>query len=319
MVDSTQFDRGRMAQRPTDIPRPGWRDIALRVKRNIGRDNLSLVAAGAAFYALFAVFPAIGALVALYGLVANPETVQEHVQRLETVIPEEASAIIDQQLQRLVESSDTALGIGALFGILLALWSGSKGVKAMMTSLNIVYDEEEKRGFLKLNATALWLTFLVLFFVLIALATIAVLPAVIDSLGLSALAAGLARWMRWPLLAMVCVAILALLYRYAASRAPPQWRWVIWGAVVATVLWLIGSALFSWYVASFGSYNETFGSVAAVAVLMMWFWLSAYFVLLGAELNAEMEHQTRRDTTSGKGKPLGRRQAQVADTVGESL
>jgi membrane protein len=318
MVDTTDFDRGRMAERPTAISRAGWRDIALRVKESIGRDNLTLVAAGAAFYALFALFPAIGALVAVYGLVASPETVQQHMQMLEAVMPQEAQAILDQQLQRVVASGDTALGIGALFGIVLALWSASKGVKALMTSLNIVYGEEEKRGFLKLNLTALLLTFLVLFFVLVALAAIAVLPAVIDSLGLPAVAAGLARWLRWPLLALVCVGILGLLYRYAASRAPPQWRWIIWGAVVATVLWLIGSALFSWYVSNFGSYNETFGSVAAVAVLMMWFWLSAYFVLLGGELNAEMEHQTRRDTTSGKPLPLGARQAHVADTIGES-
>ncbi|MBN1238603.1 MAG: YihY/virulence factor BrkB family protein [Gammaproteobacteria bacterium] len=318
MAETADTDRGRMAARPGEIPRPGWRDILLRVKQEVGRDNLSIVAAGAAFYALFALFPAVGALVAIYGLFASPESVQQHMQMLETVMPEQARTLLNQQLQRVVSSGSTALGIGALLGILIALWSAAKGVKALMTALNIVYEEEEKRGFFKLNLTALFLTFLVLAFVLIALAAIAVLPAIIGSLGLPAVAEGLARWLRWPLLALVCVGILGLLYRYAASRAHPQWRWVLWGAAVATALWLIGSALFSWYVTNFGSYNETFGSVAAVAVLMMWFWLSAYFVLIGAELNAEMEHQTRRDTTTGKPKPLGSRRAHVADTIGES-
>lgn len=317
MVDTTSVDRGRMAERPTQIPRAGWRDVALRVKQDIGRDNLSIVAAGSAFYALFALFPAIGAAVAMYGLFASPETVQQHMQMLETIMPEQAQTVLDQQLQRVVSSGSTALGVGALIGLLLALWSASKGVKALMTALNIVYDEEEKRGFIVLNLTALALTFVVLAFVLIALAAIAVLPAIIDSLGLPDVVATLARWLRWPLLALVCVGILGLLYRYAASRARPQWRWVLSGALIATVLWLIGSALFSWYVSNFGSYNETFGSVAAVAVLMMWFWLSAYFVLIGGELNAEMEHQTRRDTTTGRPRPMGKRQAHVADTVGE--
>jgi membrane protein len=312
------MDRGRMARRPKEIPKAGWRDVAYRVKEDIGRDNLGLVAAGAAFYGLFAIFPAIAALVSIYGLFTSPETVQQHVQALQTIVPDQGRAVLDQQLQRVTQSGDTALGIGALVGILLALWSSAKGVKSLMIALNIVYDEDERRGFFQLNLTALALTAVILGFVLIALVAIALLPAVIGQLGLPPVAEALARWLRWPLLAAVSVGILGILYRYAPCRGRPQWRWVVWGAVVATVLWVIGSGLFSWYVTHFGSYNETFGSVAAIAVLMMWFWLSAYFVLLGGELNAEMEHQTRRDTTSGKPRPMGKRNAYVADTVGES-
>jgi membrane protein len=310
-------DRGRMAQRPKEIPKAGWGDIAFRIKDELGKDNLSMIAAGAAFYGLFAVFPAIAAIVSLYGLFTTPETVQQHVQMLETIVPEQGRQVLTGQLQRVTESGDTALGVGAVVSLLLALWSSSKGVKSLMTALNVVYDEEERRGFFKLNFTALMLTVVTLAFVLIALAAIAILPAIVGQLGLPAVAETLARWLRWPLLAAVCVGILAVMYRYAPCRSRPQWRWVVWGSVVATVLWLLGSALFSWYVSNFGSYNETFGSVAAIAVLMMWFWLSAYFVLIGGELNAEMEHQTRRDTTVGKARPLGARDAYVADTVGE--
>lgn len=315
---SDEMDRGRMAQRPKEIPKAGWGDIAFRIKDELGKDNLSMIAAGAAFYALFAIFPAIAALVSLYGLFTSPETVQQHVQMLETIMPEQARQVLTGQLQRVTESGDTALGIGAIVSLLLAVWSSSKGVKSLMTALNVVYDEEERRGFFKLNLTALVLTAATLVFVLVALAAIAILPAVVGLLNLPPMVETLARWLRWPLLGVVCVGILAVMYRYAPCRARPQWRWVIWGAVVATVLWLLGSALFSWYVSNFGSYNETFGSVAAIAVLMMWFWLSAYFVLIGGELNAEMEHQTRRDTTVGKPKPLGGRDAYVADTVGDS-
>lgn len=308
---------GRTAQSPREFGAPAWGDILKRVKTAIGADNLSLVAAGSAFYALLALFPALGAVVALYGLFNDPAAVTAQVQQLGDVIPQEARNIIETQLQRVSGAGGTALSIGAAVSFLLALWSSSKGVKSLMTALNIVYGEEETRGFIKLNAVALGLTLALLVFVVLSLVAVAVLPAVIGMLGLQGVAETLARWLRWPLLGVVAVGVLAVLYRYAPDRARPQWRWVVWGAVVATLLWLLGSALFSLYVTNFGSYNETFGSVAAIVVLMMWFYLSALFVLIGGELNAEMERQTRRDTTPGPAQPQGRRGAHAADSVGE--
>ena len=308
---------GRSAHSPRDFGTPAWGDILKRVKTAIGADNLSLVAAGSAFYALLALFPALGAVVALYGLFNDPAAVTAQVEQLGDVIPQEARNIVETQLQRVASAGGTALSVGAAVSFLIALWSSSKGVKSLMTALNIVYGEKETRGFIKLNAVALALTLVMLVFVVLALVAVAVVPAVIGMLGLQGVGEALARWLRWPLLGGVAVGILAVLYRYAPDRARPEWRWVVWGAVVATVLWLIGSALFSLYVSNFGSYNETFGSVAAIVVLMMWFYLSALFVLIGGELNAEMERQTRRDTTQGAEEPQGRRGAYAADTVGE--
>jgi membrane protein len=311
-------ERGRYAERPRDFPRPAWGDVLRRVKTAISEDNLTLVAAGAAFFGLLAIFPALAALVAIYGLFTDPSTVGQQMDAIGGFMPGEAREVIGAQLEGVASAGGTALSFGAGLAFLFALWSASKGVKSLMTALNIVYDEREERGFIKLNAVALGLTLAVLVFVLVALIAIAILPAIVGMLGLPPLIENLARWLRWPLLGAIAVGILAVLYRYAPSRARPEWRWVLWGAVAATVLWLIGSALFSLYVSNFGNYNETFGSVAAVVVLMMWFYLSAFFVLLGGELNAEIEHQTARDTTVGERRPLGARGARMADTVGES-
>jgi membrane protein len=317
-MSASNVERGRLAQSPGDIPGRGWVDILWRVKDELVADNLSLIAAGAAFYGLLAIFPALAALVSLYGLFTEPETVARHLEAISGVVPEQGRAIIDEQLQHVTSAGDAALGVGAIVALLIAIWSAAKGMKSLMVALNVAYDETEKRGFLALNAIALILTFAILLVGVMALVAIAVVPALLDRLDLGEMVATAARWLRWPLLALVSVVAMGALYRYGASRKPPRWRWVLWGAVAGTVLWLIGSGLFSWYVSSFGSYNETYGSVAAVAVLMIWLWLSAFAVLLGAELNAEMEHQTRRDTTTGEPRPQGERDAFVADTVGRS-
>ncbi len=314
-MDSKEIERGRLAKEPGELSPTAWKEIALRVKDEVTADNLSMIAAGAAFYGLLAVFPTIAAAVSLYGLFTDPQTVTQHLEMVSGVLPEQARSVLDQQLQSVTSAGNTALTVGAVVALALALWSSSKGVKSLMMALNIVYDEREKRGFIKLNAVALALTITILLVVIVALSAVAVLPALLGFLGLPPVAETMARWLRWPLLAVVAVLAIGILYRYAASRRPPRWKWVMYGAVVATVLWLIGSALFSWYVSNFGSYNETYGSVAAIVVLMMWMWLSAYFVLLGGELNAEMEHQTRHDTTTGKPQPLGQRDAYVADHV----
>jgi membrane protein len=309
--------RGRTAEQPSDLPAAGWRDILWRVWAEMTEDDLSLVAAGVAFYGLLAMFPGIAAAVSMYGLIVDPQTVGQQMSDMGQVLPQEARGIIEEQLTRVTSSGSTALGLGAIVGLLLALWSANKGTQALISALNIVYDEREKRGFIWLNLISLALTLGIILFLIVCLAAIAALPALIGSLGLPELVQQLATSLHWPILGIAFMIALAALYRYAPSRNEPRWQWVSWGAVLATIVWLIGCGLFSWYVSNFGSYNETYGSLGAVAVLMMWLWLSALIVLLGAELNAEMEHQTERDTTRGSDKPIGRRGAYVADTVGE--
>jgi membrane protein len=313
-----QSGRGREAERPREIPKPGWRDVLMRTKSELNRDNVGLVAAGVAFYALLAIFPAIAAVISVYGLVADPADVERQMSSLLQVIPQEAAGILRQQMENIASQPTTGLGFGVLFGVLLAIWSASKGTKALMQGLNIANDEEESRGFFKLNATALGLTAGGIVFAAIALGLIAVLPALLGNLGLPSVVQTAVSLLRWPLLLVAVMVGLGVAYRYGPSRDKPQWRWLSWGAGIATAAWLVGSILFSVYVSNFGSYGETYGSVGAVVVLMMWFYLSAYVALLGAELNAEMERQTRRDTTVGTSEPMGRRDAHAADTLGRS-
>lgn len=313
----TAQSRGRQAAKPRQIPQSGWKDIFFRTKDEVGRDNLSIVAGGVAFFMLLAIFPGIGAMVAIYGLVADPVQIQEQIAALSGILPQQAMSILQDQLSRLAEGAGGALGLGALFGILLALWSAAKGMKALITGLNIVYDETDERGFIKLNAIALGLTLAAILFAIVAIGFIVVFPAVLGFLGLSEVARVLTGVLRWPLLAIFGMIALALLYRYAPDRDEPQFRWVSWGAAAAIVLWLAASLLFSFYVKNFGSYNETYGSIGAVIILLMWFYITAFTVLLGAELNAEMEHQTAHDTTRGRPLAMGKRGAHVADTLGE--
>lgn len=308
---------GRRADRPPDIPKAGWRDILKRVQREQSKDNVSMVAAGVAFYMLFAVVPGLAAAVSIYALLADPAQLQSQIQSLSGMMPDQARSILEQQLTRIVSQAGGALSFGLIGGLLLTLWSSTKGMKALMTALNIAYDEDESRGFVKLNAVAFGLTLGALLGGLLAIALVVVVPVIFQALGLGGLMGTLISWLRWPLLALAFVVALAALYRYAPNRSKPQWQWVSAGAVAATLLWLLGSVAFSIYVRNFGSYNETYGSLGAVVILLMWLWLSAYVVLLGAELNAEMERQTRRDTTAGEPEPMGERGAAAADTVAE--
>lgn len=318
MASTTYEDRGRSAERPRDIPRAGWQDVLWRVKDQLAEDRLSIIAAGVAFYGLLSVFPALTALVALYGLVFDAAQVTQQIESLRGLLPHEALQLLAGQLQDLARTNSTALGLGVAGGVIVALWSASSAVKTLMEALNVAYNEEEKRGFLKRTALALALTLGSIVAVIVALALVAGLPAVIGFLGLGHGLEQLARWAVWPVVAALAWAGIVVMYRYGPSRHEPRWQWVSWGAGFALALWLIGSALFSWYVTSFGNYNKTYGSVGAVVILLMWFLLSAYAVLIGAELNAELERQTRKDTTTGRPEPLGERGAYAADTVGRA-
>ena len=311
-----RYGRGREASRPQDIPPSGWKDILWRVKDQIKKDRLSIIAAGVAFYGLLAIFPALIALVALYGLAFDPRQVQEQVSALSGVLPPDAAEILLRQLNDLTTRDSKALGFGAIGGLLLALWSASAGMRTLMEALNVAYNEEEKRGFFRFYGTALLLTLASILGTILAIVLVVVIPAVLTFLGLDDTLKWVISIAAWPILIIMMMIGLAVVFRYGPSRREPRWRWVSWGAFVATVLWIIGSLLFSFYVAKFGNYNETYGAVGAIVILLMWFLLSAYAVLIGAELNAEMERQTRKDTTEGGEKPLGQRGAYAADTVG---
>lgn len=310
--------RGRLADEPQQISAIGWWDILKRVFADIGRDNISLMAAGVAFYALLALAPGFSALVALYGLVVDPAGVQSQVATMSGMIPAEAQHLIADQLTAIVRANSSTLGVGFVLSLALAIWSANSATSALMSALNVAYAEREKRSLLRYYGSALLLTVSGVIFGILTLLLVAVIPAVLGLLPFGEFGKQLVSVARWPVLLLMFGVGIAVIYRYAPSRTEPRWSWVSWGAAAATLLWIAGSALFSLYVGSFATYNKTYGSLGAVVVLLMWFWVSAYAVLLGAELNAEMEHQTARDTTDRPSKPLGRRGAYVADTVARS-
>jgi membrane protein len=264
------------------------RDILKGVRDKQNKDNLSIVAAGVAFYAFLAIFPALAALVSIYGLFADPARVQSQITSFGNLVPPQAFDIIQGQLQSVAHSSGGALGAGVFVGLLLTVWSATKGMKALTKALNIAYGTEESRGFFRQNALAIFLTLGAIIFIIISLTLIMVVPILLQFIGLGGIAKSLMSWLRWPLLAILVIIGLAVLYRFAPDRAPEKWHWHNWGAVTATVLWLAVSGLFSLYVSHFGNYNKTYGSFGAVVILMLWFWLTTYIVLLGAELNAAM-------------------------------
>lgn len=308
--------RGREAETPTEIPARGWKDILWRTYEEFGKDRVTSVAAGVTYYALLAIFPAIAALVSIYGLFADPGTIQEHLNTMSGVLPGGALEIIGEQVTRIASQGGGALGFSFIFGLGLSLWSANAGMKAVFDALNIVNDEEEKRSFIALNLTSLSFTFGAILFILFALGGIVVLPIVLNFIGLGEGTEWLVSLLRWPVLLVGVTFGLSLIYRFGPSRDKAEWRWVTPGGIVAAVLWVAVSMLFSWYVANFGSYNETYGSLGAVIGFMTWIWLSSIVVLLGAEINAEMEHQTVKDTTEGVHQPMGARGAKMADTVG---
>jgi membrane protein len=309
---------GREAERPSEIPPRGWFAVLKRVKAEVKEDNVPLLAAGVAFYAMLAIFPAIIAVVTVYGMVADPAQVKSQVSELAKSLPAGADQLLTEQLTNVVNAGRQSLSIGLALSLLALLWSVSSGVQGLVKSLNVIYDERETRGFVKLRGLSLLLTLGAIVVAVIALALIAVFPNFVESLGLGQAGELAASIGRWVLLAALMLVALGVVYRFAPDRANPRWRWVSWGAVVALALWLLGSVGFSWYVDNFGKYNQTYGALAAVIILLLWLFLSAFAILLGAEFDAETERQTARDTTTGPERPLGERDAEVADTVSES-
>jgi membrane protein len=315
-VIAAQRGRSRSARTPSEVPPRGWKDILLRIWANIGKDRVIVVAAGVTFYSILAVFPAIAALVALYGLFADPATITAHLDSITGFVPGGAIEVMRDQITRVASQGRTTLGLTFIVSLLVSLWSANAGMKSLFDALNLVYNESEKRGLIKLNLVSLTFTLLAIVFVLAAIGAMLVVPVVLNFLGLGGATELLVKIARWPVLFIVVTLALAFLYRYGPSREKARWRWLTWGSVFAAIAWLAVSILFSWYAENFGNYNKTYGSLGAIIAFMFWIWLSIIVVLIGGELNAETEHQTVRDTTTGAPKPMGARGATMADTVG---
>jgi membrane protein len=317
VAEALEPGHGRAARDPFQIPLRGWQDIFWRTLREFGADNITQVAGGVAFFGLLSIFPAMGAFVSLYGLFSNVTMAESQLNVLSGVLPDAALQMVGQQMLRLAQARHSGLGLAFAISLLVSLWSANAGVKALFSGLNIAFEETEKRNFLKLNLASLGFTVGALLFLTLAFTAIVAVPIALAYLGYTPNGFAVMTFLRWPLLLFVAIGGITVLYRYGPSRERERWRWVSWGSVFAAVLWLAASLLFSIYVAHFGSYDRTYGSLGAVVGFMSWLWISSIAILFGAELNSEIEHQTAFDTTTGAPAPMGQRGAHMADTLGE--
>jgi membrane protein len=304
---------GADADRPQEIPRRGWLQILKRSWAQTMEDQIPLLAAGVAFFGFLALFPSLIALVLSYGLFADPSTIAAQIDSLGGALPAEVKDLITQQLT--TQSQRTgALSVGVIISLAVALWSASGGVANLVMAVNTAYDESDDRNLVKKRLLALALTLGAIVFMIMLVTLVAVLPVVF-----SVFEGGPLRWLiqvvRWVLIAVLIMVALAVLYRVAPDRDAPKMRWVSVGAILATALWLVVSAGFSLYVSFFASYAKTYGAVAGIVVLLMWLWLTSFAVLFGAEINAEAEQQTIKDSTVGPPQPLGQRGAVKADSL----
>ncbi len=309
---------GRTAAHPKQIPRAGWRDIFMRVVQNIGRDNTSLVAAGIGLNALLAVFPALAVLVSVYGMFASSADVAGDLGPFLSILPGDATKLLTDQLQTLTTPKNHTLGFGAVIATIVALWNSRQGMSALMTATNIAYNQREQRGFFRQTALSVGFSMGAMFIFLVMLLVGVAVPLVLQRVPIGQGVTGAILVFRWVLLWSFAVLGFTLAYRYAPDRQLPKWRWVTWGSAIAATVWIVGSLGFAAYVQDFGSYGKTYGALGGVIVLLMWFYLMGFTIVLGAEINAEMEHQTAVDTTEGPPAPMGQRGAYVADTLGKA-
>lgn len=311
-------ERGRQAGSPTEIPASGWLDVVHRTVSQAKQDRVALLAAGVAFFFFLALVPLLVVVVSIYGILANPAQIRQFASDALAAAPREVRRLVTSQLESIARSSNGRALFGAIVAIVVALWSASTGVAFLVSAVNAAFEEEDRRKAWRRRGLSLCLTLAALAFGIVAVLVIAVLPSALAD---SDLASG-TRWaidiLRWPLLAGGMLLGLAVLYRLAPDRSDARWAWVTPGALLGVVIWLAASLLFSLYAANFGRFQATYGSLASIVVLLLWLFVSAYAVLLGAELNAELERQTFRDTTTGPALPLGDRGAHAADTVGAS-
>lgn len=310
-------NRGRNATVPESIPAKGLRDVFWRVFHEVLDDRVTLIAAGVTFYLLLALFPALAALVAIYGLLADPATMSDHLFELSGLLPPGAFELIADRIKSLVETRSSTLGLTFFVGLAVALWSSHSATLAVFDAMNIAYEEKEKRGFVKLNAIGLCFTICAMLAAALMIGLVAIMPVALSYLWLDQFKEHLALLLRWPLLLVVAGAATAAVYRFGPSREPAKLRWMTWGAALVTLSWFAMSAGFSFYLNHFANYSATYGTLGALIGFLVWTWLSIVILIVGGELNAELEHQTAKDTTTGAPLPMGSRGAYVADTLGE--
>lgn len=306
------------AEKPSDFSKKAWIDIGKRVIEQIKRDHVQITAAGVAFYFFLALFPTIVAAISLYSLVLDPTQISEDMAKLQSFLPPETFSIFKEIMNPLLSESSQTLGWSFALSILFSIWSANKGTSAIFEGINISYNEMDDRGFIRKKALTLAFTFGGIIVGIISIAAVIAFPSLIDRLQLTQTITTILNYGRWLLMAIILIFSLGILYKFAPDRDRPKFLWVSWGAGVVTILWLAGSLLFSWYVSNFGSFSNTYGSFAAVIILLLWLFLTAFIILIGAEINAEMEHQTVKDTTVGKNNPMGERGAWHADHVADS-
>ncbi len=314
--EQNRDSRGRDAEKPTGIPASGWKDVAARVKNQVQEDHMVLAASGVAFWGFLSLIPALAAFVSILGLVTSPEDAAQRAEDLFGALPSAAQDLLTDQLETIAGSTGSSLTTGLVISVVLALWSASAAVGHLIDAINVAYDEHDDRNFFVKKGLALGFTLAGILFIAFAVAGLAALPSILDAMGLPDGVSTVLQIAYWPVLMAGFLVGLAVLYRVGPDRSSPQWKWVSWGAVAAVVLWIVASVVFRIYTANFSSYNETYGSLAAVIVLMLWLLITALAVLIGAEINSEMEHQTAVDSTVDADRPIGERDATVADTVG---
>ncbi len=310
--------RGRDADTPRNFPAKGWKDILWRVWAAIGEDRVLLVAAGVTFYLLLALFPALAAFVSLYGLFADPASIAQQMDALHGVLPAEGLTMLTDQLNSLASGGQQSLTWGFLLSFAVAFWSANNGVKSIIEAMNIAHDERETRSFVRVTILSFTFTLGAMTLGILMILAVGVVPAALAVLNLGPLGTVLLWLLRWPLLLLIVALAMTMLYRYAPDREPPEWRWVTWGSAIATVVWLLSSIAFTIYLENFADYGATYGSLGALIGLLLWIWVASIILIVGAEINAEMEHQTARDTTTGPERPMGERGARMADTLGET-
>ncbi|WP_424930370.1 YihY/virulence factor BrkB family protein [Amaricoccus tamworthensis] len=316
MTDTTaQQPNDHQASRPSSLSISGWKDVAVRVLQGIGNDHLSIISAGVAFFGFLAIFPAIAALIAIYGLIADPSHVVSSLEAVQPLLPPDVYQMISDQVDALVSAGRSALGVTTLVSILFALWSARAGVTALIEGLNIVYNERDDRNIIVQYLFSLGLTLVVIVMVIVALLTVVAIPATLRFFEFGVTGRVLAQGAPLLIMGMAVTLVIGAVYRYGPHRSTARKRWVTYGAVTATFIWLLMSVGLSIYISRFANFNQTYGSLGAIVGVLFWFYASAFAVLIGAEINANLELKTRRDTTTGPVRPMGERGAYVADNV----
>ncbi len=314
-VDASQAEKsaGGSATRPSQIPPRGWFHVLKRAGAGFTQDRIMAEGASVTFYALLALFPAIAAFISIYGLFNDPSSLGKQLDNLGGVVPAGGIDIVMGQISVLTAKDHKELGFAAILGLGISLWSANSGMKSLFDALNVVYHEQEKRSYVRRTLISFAFTLGAIAFLIVALAVVVAVPVLLKFIGLESITAVLLAVARWPAMLILLSFALALMYRYGPSRNMARWQWVSWGGIAAAVVWIGASLLFSFYVSHFGNYNKTYGSLGAVVGFMTWIWISSIVVLMGAELNAELEQQTNRDSTVGPEKPEGARGAFKAD------